>query len=161
MDFEERLQRAVRRGRQTQDERGRAEAEKALSEEELKTLHSQYRLELSERIEICLTKLSEQFPGFRYESVLDEQGWGANISRDDIALSEKHQVANQYSRLQMLIRPFSTGHIVEMTAKGTIRNREVFNRTRYQRLEQVDTESFSENIDLWVLEYAEKYAEQD
>ena len=161
MEFEERLQRAVKRGRQTQDERGRAEAEKALSEEELKTLHSQYRIELSERIETCLTKLSEQFPGFRYESVLDEEGWGSNISRDDVALSEQRQVANQYSRLQMVIRPFSEAHIVEMAAKGTIRNREVFNRTRYQRLEQVDTESFSENIDLWVLEYAEKYAEQD
>ena len=158
MDFQERLQRAVERGPQARDTRSRESAAKALSEEESRSLHSQYRLELSERIGECLAELVDQFPGFQLESIVGEDGWGAVVSRDDIALGESGQSENLYSRMQMLIRPFSKGRIVEMVAKATIRNREEFNRTRYQMLGQVDLESFAENIDLWVLEYAERYS---
>jgi hypothetical protein len=158
MDFQERLRQAVQRGEHARDARGREEAKKALSAEDHKALHSQYRLELSERIVECLQRLADQFPGFRYESIVGEEGWGASINRDDISVGADRKAANQYSRLQLLIRPLSDAAIVELVAKATIRNREVFNRSRYQLLGQVDTESFAENIDLWVLEYAEKYA---
>ena len=158
MEFQERLQRAVERGHQARDTRSREAAAKALSEEESRSLHSQYRLELSERIGECVEQLVDQFPGFQFESVVSEDGWGAVVSRDDIALGDSGKATNLYSRMQILIRPFSEGRIVEMVAKATIRNREVFNRSRYQMLGQVDLESFSENIDLWVLEYAELYS---
>lgn len=158
MDFQERLQRAVERGQQARDTRGREAAAKALSEEESRALHSEYRLELSERIGVCLGQLVDQFPGFQFESIVGDEGWGSVVSRDDIALGDAGKPVNLYSRMQMLIRPFSEGRIVEMVAKATIRNREVFNRSRYQMLGQVDVESFAENIDLWVLEYAEKFA---
>ena len=121
-------------------------------------MHSQYRLDLSERIGEILGQLVDQFPGFQFESIVGEDGWGAVVNRDDIALSESGQATNLYSRMQILIRPFSEGRIVEMVTKATIRNREVFNRSRYQMLGQVDLESFAENIDLWVLEYAELYS---
>ena len=158
MEFQERLQRAVERGQQARDTRSREAAAKALSEEESRSLHSQYRLDLSERIGEYLGQLGDQFPGFQFESIVGEDGWGAVVNRDDIALSESGQATNLYSRMQILIRPFSEGRIVEMVTKATIRNREVFNRSRYQMLGQVDLESFSENIDLWVLEYAELYS---
>jgi len=158
LDFQERLQRAVERGQQARDTRSREAAAKALSEEESRSLHSEYRLDLSDRIGTCLEQLVDQFPGFQLESIVGDEGWGSVVVRDDIALGESGKPANLYSRMQILIRPFSEGRLVEMVAKATIRNREVFNRSRYQMLGQVDVESFSENIDLWVLEYAEKFA---
>lgn len=158
MEFQERLHRAVERGQQARDTRSREAAAKALSEEESRSLHSQYRLDLSDRIGEILGQLVDQFPGFQFESIVGEDGWGAVVNRDDIALSESGQATNLYSRMQILIRPFSEGRIVEMVTKATIRNREVFNRSRYQMLGQVDLESFAENIDLWVLEYAELYS---
>jgi hypothetical protein len=48
--------------------------------------------------------------------------------------------------------------VLELAAKGTIRNKEVYNRTQYQRLTEVDVTSFVELVDLWVLEFAELYA---
>jgi hypothetical protein len=104
-----------------------------------------------------LRKLADHFPGFRYESVLSEAGWGAKISRDDLAFSTDRR-ESRYSRLELLIRPLGPAQIVELAAKGTVRNKEVFNRTHYQQLSEVDVDSFSEMIDLWVLEYAEQYA---
>ncbi len=158
MDFKKRLDRAVTRGQQIRDAQGRAEAEKALDEEELRTIHSQVRIELSEHIESCLRDLADHFPGFRFETVVNEQGWGAKVNRDDYAATGR---TSQYSRLEMVIRPFSSTHIVELTAKATVRNKEIFNRSHYQFLAQRDADSFRELIDLWILEYAEKYSSMD
>lgn len=158
MDFEKRLQRAIVRGQQTRDSRVRERAEEAVSEEDLRTLHSQCRLELSEHIETCLKQLADHFPGFRFQTVVEEEGWGAKISRDDVSGGRGRPVENRYSRLEMLIRPFSSAHIIELAAKGTVSNKEIFNRSHFQFLSEADVESFSELIDLWVLEYAEKYA---
>ena len=158
MDFDKRLERAITRGQQTREEQGRLQAERAMTEEELRTLHSRYRLDLSEHIESCLKKLADHFLGFRFETVVSEDGWGARISRDDVHLSPGRPVENRYSRLEMVIRPYSSTHIVELAAKGTIHNKEIVNRHHYQLLSQVDVDSFAELIDLWVLEYAEQYA---
>ena len=84
MDFQERLEKAIERGRRAGSARARAEVEKALTEKELARLHSQYRLELSEHIETGLRQLADHFPGFRFETIIGERGWGAGISRDDI-----------------------------------------------------------------------------
>jgi len=158
MEFDKRLERAIVRGQRTRDALGREQAEKELSVEDLKNLHSKCRLDLTDRIEECLRQLADHFPGFRYETVIGEAGWGAKISRDDLQLAGGGRSENRYSRLELTIRPFSSTHIVEMTAKGTVRNKEVFNRSHYQQLADVDVDSFSELIDLWVLEYAEQYA---
>jgi len=157
-DFERRLQEAIERGQRTGDARARAEAEKEMSENELRRLHTQYRLELSEHIERCLKKLLQPFPGFQFESVVSDRGWGAAVSRDDIGLAGGRRRTNYYSRLEMLIRPLSEYYVLDLTAKGTIRNKEVFNRNHFQRLAEADVTSFTEMIDLWVLEYAELYA---
>ena len=160
MDFEKRLERAIGRGIQKKEQKGKAELEAAMSEEELKTQHSANRLELSDHIEDCLKKLADHFPGFDYETVINEKGWGAKISRDDFAAKSGSGQSNLYSRLEILVTPFSKAPIIELSAKATIRNTEVFNRRHFQFLAQIDLESFKETIDLWVLEYAEKFASE-
>jgi hypothetical protein len=157
MDFQERLQRAIERGHRSNDAEAQARAEQATSEEEFRRLHSQYRLELSDHIEECLRALPRHFPGFRYETLVGDRGWGAAISRDDFSLRDGKR-SNLFSRLEVFVRPLSASHVLDLNAKGTIRNRELFNRAQYQRLAEVDLAMFNEQIDRWVLEYAELYA---
>lgn len=157
MDFNKRLEKAIDRGRQTRAAKGEKQAQEAMSAEDLKNLHSKCRLDLSEHIEDCLKKLADHFPGFRYQSVVSEDGWGAKISRDDFR-GRRGDANNLYSRFEMLIRPLSPAHIVELAAKATVRNKEIFNRAHFQFLNQVDLDSFSEMIDLWALEYAEQFS---
>jgi hypothetical protein len=157
MDFQQRLEKAIQRGRRSQDAAERARAEQAISEEELKRLHTQYRLELSEHIEVSLKQLPQHFPGFRYESLVGSAGWGGALSRDDLSLSDGRR-ENFFSRLELAVRPFSTAHVLELVAKGTIRNKEIYNRNQYQLLTHVDIASFRELVDRWILEYAEAYA---
>lgn len=158
MEFEQRLERAIQRGRHTRAETERAEAERELSAEELKNVHTRCRLELVDRIEECLRQLSDHFLGFRYQSVMSDEGWGASISRDDLSVGRGRSSQSLFSRLQVLVSPYGTMPIIELVAKGAIRNKEVFRRRNYQQLAQVDVDSFRELIDLWVLEYAELYS---
>jgi hypothetical protein len=158
VDFEERLEKAIERGQQASSARELAQARRRMTEKELSRLHSQYRLELSERIERCLRQLADRFPGFRFETIVDEHGWGAVIRRDDIRLRRASRGDTCFSRLEMVVRPFSSYYVLELAAKATVCNKELYNRTHYQRLAEVDLTSFTEMIDLWVLEYAERYA---
>lgn len=158
MDFDNRLQRAIQRGSRTRDELGRAAAEKELSAEELRSLHSRLRLALVEHIEDCVRRLADHFPGFDYQPVMSDAGWGARVSRDDLAVQRGEGSKSLYSRLEMVVSPLGSAGIIELVAKGTIRNKEAFHRRHYQRLDQLDADSFEELIDLWVLEYAELYS---
>lgn len=158
MGFEERLNEAIQRGKHRSTAKQAAAEAKAYSEDELKRLHNQYRLQLSERIEQCLEKLPHHFPGFTFETIFGERGWGAACRRDDLRLSRGGKRDTDYSRLEMTIRPISPYHVVELVGKGTVRNKEIFNRTYFEKIEEADIEKFSELIDLWVLEYAELYS---
>jgi hypothetical protein len=157
MDFQQRLQKAIERGHQAGDERAQAERDRVLNEKELQRLHTQYRLELSERIERCLAQVADQFPGFQLESVVGERGWGAAISRDDLRLARGGR-SSGFSRLEMYVRPYSSYHLLELAAKGTVQNREIFNRSQYHRLAEIDPTIFTEMIDHVALEFAEAYA---
>ena len=157
MDFEQRLQKAIQRGQRRGDERSEQAQQQQLSEEELKRLHVQYRLQLSEHIERCLQRLLQHFPGFEFETIYGERGWGAACRRDDIRMSGGRR-NNDYSRLEMTVRPRSSTQVVEITAKATIRNKEIFNRTHYEKIEEANPAKFVELVDIWVLEYAELYA---
>ncbi|MDG2384265.1 MAG: hypothetical protein P8N76_21530 [Pirellulaceae bacterium] len=157
-EFEKRLSKAIERGSYRNAERARKAKEKALSEEELKNLHTKYRLEFSEHIEECMKQLPNHFPGFQHESIYGDRGWGAACSRDDLGPGNAGRRANYYSRLEMSIRPFSDYHVVDLAAKATIRNKEVFSRSHFQLLNEVDTDTFLHLIDVWILEYAELYA---
>jgi hypothetical protein len=157
-DFEQRLKKAIDRGHHHSQAKARAERAKALSEEELKGLHTKFRLQLSEHIEKCVNCLPNHFPGFRFETIFGDRGWGAGCSRDDVGRSEGRTRANYFSRLEMTIRPFSSLNVLELAAKGTVRNKEIFNRTHFEKVDEADPETFRELIDVWVLEYAELYA---
>jgi hypothetical protein len=158
MEFDQRLQRAIERGKRAADARARAEAEEALNEQELRQLHTSYRLQLSEHIEHCLKRLPDHFPGFQLKSVVSDRGWGAAVSRDDSDFASPGARKNYFSRLEMTIRPINKYFVLELVGKGTIRNKEVFNRTHYERLAEVDLSSFMDLIDFWTLEFAELYA---
>lgn len=161
MNFNQRLERAIERGTHARDSRQREAEAARLSEEECRNLHSKHRIDLSEYIANCLKKLADHFPGFRFESVIGEDGWGAKVNRDDVNItSAGRRGENQYSRLELLVSPYSSAHILELVCKGTIRNREVLNRTHYDMLSQLDAATFEEMVDLWVLEYAEAFAAQ-
>ncbi len=157
MSFRERLHQATERGKQTRAVQLNEAAAQALSEEECRRLHSQYRLTVSEYIEKCLRELADNFPGFRVETVVDESGWGTAVNRDDVSLDAGRR-GTFFSRLQLVVSPYNKYHVLELAAKGTVRNKELLSRNRYQRLDDVDLESFRELVELWVLDYAELYS---
>lgn len=157
MEFQKRLERAINRGRQAADAEGREAAEAAQSEEDLRNLHGKLRLDLSEHIEECLRALTVQVAGFQFKSVVGTDGWGARISRDDVIRASGKREST-YTRFEMVVKPFSDAHIIEITTKGTIRNRETLKRSHYQFLNEADIDSLKNTIDLWVLEFAEEYA---
>ncbi len=156
-DFDDRLRQAVSRGanraNQFQSEADRKKAEA----EEFKSLHSKYRLELSEQIEHVVRKIADLFPGFRYQVVFGDAGWGGACHRDDL-LIERGQRSTKYSRFEMAVRPMSEYHVLDLQAKGTIADRELLVRNFYQPLAEVELPRFKQLIDDWALAYAELYA---
>src|SRR6476620_12466661 len=146
MSFRERLQSASDRGKHTRADQLNEAAVKALSDEECKRRHSQYRRALTEHIEKCLSDMADNFPGFRMETVVDESGWGAAASRDDIRL-ESGRRGTFFSRLQVVVGPYNTYHVLDISAKGAVRNKEVLSRTHYYQLADVDLQSFRELIE--------------
>jgi len=160
MDFKERLHRAAERGQHARDEKAREEAAKALSQEECRRLHGAYRLELTEHIESCLKQLADNFPGFRYSPVMDEKGWGSMVSRDDFTMSGGRR-DSLFSRFSMTVSPHNDFHVLEVIAKGTIHNKEVFTRNHYQLLHEADLDGFQHLIEQWTLEYAEQFAAKE
>ncbi|WP_437204749.1 hypothetical protein [Planctomicrobium sp. SH664] len=159
MNFDDRLRRALERGEKTRDALGRAALARELSVEELRAMHSSYRLDLSDHIEECLLKLVDHVPGFKYQSVVSDDGWGGRLLRDDLHLTPGRPPESRHSRLEVLISPFSpNASILELVVKGTVRNREVLNRKHYQKLVEFDRDAFMELIDQRVLEFAELYA---
>jgi hypothetical protein len=156
-DFEERLQKAIQRGQQARSSEGALQDTDAATEETLRMKHSSLRNELTEHIEKGLKKLCDHFPGFDYDTVLNEKGWGARISRDDIRLG-RGTARNEYSRLEVLVRPFNDTHIIEIATKGTIRNRESLNRSNFRFLKDATIDVLKQIVDGIVLEFAEQYS---
>src|SRR6185369_6930845 len=157
MSFDDRLRQAIERGQQRSDHLAREAAAKAWSEDEYRRQHSQVRLTLSEHIESCVKRLPNYFPGFQYETMYGDRGWGGACFRDDLILTRGNRTTN-YSRLEITVRPYTSFHVLDLAAKGTIRNREVFNRNYFEELATADEPKFLGLVDTWVLEYAEIYA---
>jgi hypothetical protein len=157
-DFQKRLEKAIERGQRTGDAREQAEHERAMSEREMRRRHTAYRLKLSEHVESCLREIPDHLPGFQFESLVSDRGWGAAVTRDDITSGPAGRPVSRFSRLEVFVRPLTESFVLELNAKGTVRNKEFFNRTHYQHLDEADLDSFTELVDLWVLEFAELYA---
>jgi hypothetical protein len=156
-EFQSRLESAIKRGKKRAEHKASQQLAKQMSEEELRRLHTSYRLSLSDRIESTVNNVADHFPGFRIESLFGEVGWGAACYRDDLRI-EAGRRHNQYSRLEMVIRPFSESQVLDLKGKATVMNRELFNRSHYVPVAEVDVEEFQQLIDAWAIEYAEVYA---
>jgi len=156
-EFEDRLKNAVARGASRAESLQSAEERKRQEAEELKRYHTKYRLELSERIEQVIKKLIDMFPGFRYQSVFGEAGWGSACVRDDLVI-EKGTRSNKYSRFEIVVRPVNEFNVLDIQAKGMIADRELMTRSLYQPLQQMEIERFTKAIDDWAVAYAELYA---
>ncbi len=158
MDFDDRLKSAISRGQSKGKQASDLKKAATLSQEELKGRHAQLRLQLSEHIEKGIKKLADHFPGFRYETIYGEKGWGGACWRDDVGPGANRKRANFYSRFEMTIRPHSEFNVVDLAAKGTVRNKETLRRNHFQEIEKVDPDQFLEMIDHWIVEFAEQYA---
>ncbi len=156
-DFQQRLQSAIQRGEKRGARHEEVARQSQLSEEEFKRLHTKYRLSLSDRIEKAIDGVAQHFPGFRRETLYGEVGWGAACWRDNLQM-EAGKRSNLYSRLEMTIRPPNSYHVLELKGKGTVANKEHFNRTHFVALQEVDEEEFCRLIDTWAIDYAEFYA---
>ena len=157
MSFRERLQRAHERGRQARAAHLNEAAARALSEEECRRLHRDYRLTLNEHIESCLRQLAENFPGFHYEDISNERGLGGAVRRDDLAIVSGRR-ENLFSRLEIVVSPHNQYHVLDVSAKGAVRNKENFTRNSFQLLKDADLDAFRNLIEQWTLDYAEQYA---
>ncbi|HQX49801.1 MAG TPA: hypothetical protein PLR25_07825 [Planctomycetaceae bacterium] len=156
-NFDEQLQKAIQRGEQARMADSASAHADAATEEELRMTHSQLRSDLTEHIESCLKKLCDHFPGFEYTTVVNEKGWGARLTRDDIKLGRGNS-RNEYSRLEVLVRPFSDMHILEIATKGTLRNRETLNRSNYRFLKEATLPELKKMVDGIVLEFAQQFS---
>jgi len=156
-DFESRLNSAIERGRHRAEYQASQQRRQKLSEEEIRRLHTSHRLTLSDQIESAVHRVADHFPGFRTESMFGEDGWGTACYRDDLRL-EAGRRTNLYSRLELVIRPFSDLRVLELKGKGTVMNSELFNRNHYAKVEEVELDEYRQLIDSWAIEYAELYA---
>lgn len=154
--FEDRLKQAAARGANKQNQNLTDAERKKAEAEELKSLYSKYRLVLSERIEIVVKKVVDLFPGFRYQTVFGDAGWGGACMRDDLVL-QRGVRENRYSRFEMAVRPVNEYFVLDLQAKGTIANRELLTRNFYQPLAEVDLDKFKELVEQWALVFAELY----
>ncbi len=154
MDFEEKLKKAIERGQRRSAVSADAAQQQKMSESELRSRHNQIRLRVSDHIERSLRKLAEHFPGFQAEILYGDKGWGAAITRDDVSGPKR----NLFSRLEVSVRPLSSLNIVDVVAKGTVRNRELFSRNFYEDIESADIAKLEQLVDTWILEYAELFA---
>lgn len=157
-DFSDRLDRAIQRGERIKSRRDEESSAETLSSEEAKSRHSAAKIELSEHVEECLKALVDRFPGFEHAPVYSEDGWGGHIKRLDLALGKPGGAKEEFSRLELLVKPLSDLPILSVAGKATVRDKDLFSRTHYQRLNELDLDSFRESVDLWILEYAERYS---
>lgn len=158
MDFEDELQQAIDRGSKKNAVQRATDQQAKLSKEEIRNRHNEYRLTLSDHIEKCLAKLQNHFPGFDYETIYGERGWGGAISRDDLALGPDGKGGSFFSRLEITVRPQNEYNVVNITGKGTVKNKEMANWNYYKEVEESSIEEFSKKIDQWILQYAEQFA---
>ncbi|OHB78196.1 MAG: hypothetical protein A2W31_06670 [Planctomycetes bacterium RBG_16_64_10] len=161
MDFKQRLEKATERGQRARTANAREQAARALSAAEFDRLHANYRIALCEQIENRLRQLADHFPGFQFDLIVSDRGWGASVHRDDVGRGPRGQRDNFFSHLEMVVSPHGQYHILELRAKGTIRNKEIFNRCEYQLLNEVDIDRLVDLVELWALQYVEQFAAQD
>lgn len=158
MDFERKLEEAIERG-QTRSSAQKDAAKKAeQTKEDIRNLHNNFRLNLSDHIEKCLEQLANHFPGFSYETLYGHKGWGGAVARNDIDRGPDGKTGTFFSRLEITVRPQNEFNVVNICGKGAIRDKEIFSWNHFEDINEADQGAFEAMIDKWVLEYAEQFA---
>jgi hypothetical protein len=159
VDFQERLKSAIQRGQKRGVSEENQLRQQQMSEQEMRSRHTDFRLQLSDYIEHGLRTLPEHFPGFRFETIYGERGWGGAIYRDDLTKDKTSgRGGSFYSRLEITVRPYSDYRIVDISVKGTVQNKELLSKNYYEEIQAADLDSFKQKIDSWIVQYAELYA---
>jgi len=158
MDFDSELEAAILRGQQRNEQQQHSQRQAELSAEQIRNRHNEFRLNLSEHIESCLKKLENHFPGFEYETRYGERGWGGAISRNDLDRGRDGRAGSFFSRLELTVRPQNEFNVVNITGKGTIRDKELFNWNHYESIADADQSAFEAMLDKWIFEFAEQFA---
>ncbi len=158
MNFDDQLKKAITRGQELGNLARDSKDQEKLSAESLRNRHSQFRLQFSDYIEAGLKRLVEHFPGFEFETVYGERGWGGAVYRDDITRVKTGKSGSFYSRLEITVRPANEFNVVNIAGKGTIHNKELFNWNFFRDIPDVTSHEFEQKIDAWILVYAEKFA---
>lgn len=156
-DFTKRLESAIERGKQAADQQASTQRKREQTEEELRERHSEYRRHLCNKIEKSINQLADHFPGFRSESVYDEEGWGSAAYRENLHIEDGRR-ETKFSRFQLVVRPCSDLLVLDIKGKGTVNNREVFNRAHYCKLVDVEIADFEKCVESWSIHFAEIYA---
>jgi hypothetical protein len=159
-EFEDQLRKAIERGQRANDALQAEQKLARLSADQLKIRHNDFRLKLSDRIEVTLKSLVNQLPGFAYENIYGERGWGGAVSRDELLMT-RGQRRSVYSRLEITVKPLSDLEIVDLAGKGTVKNREIFVRNHFRTIQESELDEFLEMVDRWVLEFAQLYMAAD
>jgi len=157
-DFEQRLEAAIERGQRKNLNRQLSTRQSEMTAEQLRNQHNEFRLSLSDYIETGLKKLANHFPGFRYETIYGNRGWGGALSRDDIDRGIDGKTGTFFSRIEITVRPQNEFNLVNIAGKGTIRDKEVFNWNFFQTVAEAEMAIFEQMIDQWMLEFAELFA---
>ena len=158
MDFESKLEKAIQRGQERNSSDAEQRRQKELTKEDLRNRHNQFRLELSDHIEKGLKQLDGHFPGFSYETIYGEKGWGGALSRNDLTRGKDGRAGSFFSRIETTVRPQSEYNVVNIAGKGTVFDKEYCNWNHYEDLNVADAKAFEAIIDKWILEYAEQFA---
>ena len=156
-DFSKRLESAIERGKRTAEHKASLDRQQEQTEEQLRQHHSEYRLLLCERIEQAMNQLADHFPGFRSEAVYDEDGWGSACYREYLQIEDGRR-RTQFSRFEIVVRPCTDLLVLDIKGKGTVNSREVFNRSHFAKLSELQIEDFEQCIEAWSLQFAETYA---
>ncbi len=159
-EFDEQLKQAIQRGMRTNLARQKEAEQENLNAEDLKRRHTEFRLAISERIEQTLGALINQLPGFEYENIYGDKGWGGAVARDELSI-QRGRRSNVYTRLELTVKPFTELGIVNLMAKGTIKNKEMFTRRHHEPVSDAEMSEFLEMVDRWVLEFAQLYTAAD
>lgn len=158
-EFSKRLESAIERGKRAAEHKASLERQQEQTEEQLRQRHSEYRLSLCDLIEKTMNQLADHFPGFRSEAVYDEDGWGSACYRENLYIEDGKRTT-QFSRFEIVVRPCTDLLVLDIKGKGTVSNREVFNRSHFSKLAEVELEEFEQCIEAWSLQFAETYAAQ-
>jgi hypothetical protein len=160
MDFESKLEKAIQRGQDRNAAQSNAQKKAEASKEEVRSQHREFRLNLSDHIEETLKKLANHFPGFDYETIYGEKGWGGAVSRNDLTRGPDGRAGSFFSRVEITVRPQNEFNVLNIAGKGMIRDKEVFTWNHFEEIVDAKQNEFEKVIDQWILSFAEQFAAQ-